>query len=100
MMMGAHTHTHIHTIHALFGSRVFVCLHVCVCVCASLAAGIETLLEDAIAGDADWRRLAGVPGMLEPWGDVRDKWQVATDEFKVWRRLCVCVCEYSQLGGT
>jgi hypothetical protein len=24
-----------------------------------------------------------VPGLLEPWNDAKDKWQVATDEFKV-----------------
>eukprot|EP00775_Hariotina_reticulata_P009125 gene9125-9294_t len=45
--------------------------------------GVETLLDDMVAADADWRKLAAVPGLLEPWNDVRDKWQVATDEFKL-----------------
>jgi hypothetical protein len=35
------------------------------------------------AADTEWSKLVTVPGLLEPWNDVRDKWQVATDEFKV-----------------
>jgi hypothetical protein len=33
-----------------------------------------------------------VPGLLEPWNDVRDKWQVATDEFKVSQGEPACCC--------
>jgi hypothetical protein len=51
--------------------------------CTGGVAGVETLLDDMVVADADWRKLAAVPGLLEPWNDVRDKWQVATDEFKV-----------------
>lgn len=46
-------------------------------------AGVETLLEDTIAADPEWPKLLAVPGLLEPWNDAKDKWQVATDEFKV-----------------
>eukprot|EP00879_Flechtneria_rotunda_P020620 GHRR01021699.1.p1 GENE.GHRR01021699.1~~GHRR01021699.1.p1 ORF type:complete len:536 (+),score=232.58 GHRR01021699.1:130-1737(+) len=45
--------------------------------------GVESLLEDMIAADPEWPKLAAVPGLLEPWNDVRDKWQVATEEFKL-----------------
>lgn len=33
------------------------------------------------SGPSCW--LLAVPGLLEPWNDVKDKWQVATEEFKV-----------------
>lgn len=46
-------------------------------------AGVETLLEDTTAADPEWPKLLAVPGLLEPWNDAKDKWQVATDEFKV-----------------
>lgn len=45
--------------------------------------GVETLLEDATSADPEWPKLLAVPGLLEPWNDVKDKWQVATEEFKV-----------------
>ena len=45
-------------------------------------AGVESLLEDMVAADAEWSKLSAIPGLLEPWNDVRDKWHVATDEFK------------------
>lgn len=51
------------------------CMHAC-------TAGIETLPEDSVAADAEWPKLLAA-GLLEPWNDVKDKWQVATDEFKV-----------------
>ncbi len=35
-----------------------------------------------MASDPEWAKLAAVPGMTEPWADVRDKWKLATDEFK------------------
>jgi hypothetical protein len=50
---------------------------------AAAAAGIDTLLDDMAAAVPEWSKLLIVPGLLEPWNDVRDKWQVATDEFKV-----------------
>jgi hypothetical protein len=56
--------------------------HGCRCM-PLLPAGVETLLDDAAAGDAEWAKLAAVPGLLEPYADVRAKWAVATDEFKV-----------------
>lgn len=52
------------------------------CFCC-ITAGVETLLEDTIAVDPEWHKLLAVPGLLEPWNDVKDKWQVATEEFKV-----------------
>jgi hypothetical protein len=54
-----------------------------VCCGGCGAAGIDTLLDDMAAADPEWSKLVTVPGLLEPWNDVRDKWQVATDEFKV-----------------
>ena len=45
--------------------------------------GIETLADDMVTADTEWTKLSAVPGLLEPWHDVRDKWQVVTDEFKV-----------------
>lgn len=45
--------------------------------------GIETLLDDMASADSEWSKMSAVPGLLEPWNDVRDKWQVATEEFKV-----------------
>jgi hypothetical protein len=45
--------------------------------------GIETLADDMVVADTEWAKLSAVPGLLEPWHDVRDKWLVATDEFKV-----------------
>jgi hypothetical protein len=44
---------------------------------------VETLLEDTTAVDPEWPKLAAVPGLLEPWHEVKDRWQVATEEFKV-----------------
>lgn len=58
-------------------------------VCSSRTAlaahlsGVETLLDDTTAADAEWAKLLAVPGLLESWNDVKDKWQVATEEFKV-----------------
>jgi hypothetical protein len=54
-----------------------------VCCGGATCAGIDTLLDDMAAADPEWSKLVTVPGLLEPWNDVRDKWQVATDEFKV-----------------
>eukprot|EP00878_Enallax_costatus_P044914 GHUV01053706.1.p1 GENE.GHUV01053706.1~~GHUV01053706.1.p1 ORF type:complete len:163 (+),score=65.94 GHUV01053706.1:348-836(+) len=45
--------------------------------------GVETLLDDMTTADTDWTKLQAIPGLLEPWNDVRDKWQVITDEFKL-----------------
>eukprot|EP00877_Chromochloris_zofingiensis_P000606 jgi/Chrzof1/10546/Cz05g02220.t1 len=45
--------------------------------------GIETLLDDMASADSEWSKMSAVPGLLEPWNDVRDKWQVATEEFKL-----------------
>lgn len=42
----------------------------------------QALVDDVTGGDPDWPKLAAIPGLLEPWGDVRDKWRLATDEFK------------------
>jgi hypothetical protein len=33
--------------------------------------------------DPEWARLVQVPNLLDPWNDIRDKFNVATDEFKV-----------------
>jgi hypothetical protein len=32
--------------------------------------------------DPEWPRLSQVPNLLDPWGDLRDKFNVATEEFK------------------
>jgi hypothetical protein len=32
--------------------------------------------------DPEWARFAQVPGLTDPWNDVRDKFNVATEEFK------------------
>lgn len=54
-----------------------------VCPCVALLSGVETLLDDMAVADTEWPKLQAIPGLLEPWNDVRDKWQVATDEFKL-----------------
>ncbi len=33
--------------------------------------------------DPEWPRLSQVPNLLDPWNDIRDKFNTATDEFKV-----------------
>lgn len=33
--------------------------------------------------DPEWPKLSQVPNLLDPWNDIRDKFNVATDEFKV-----------------
>jgi hypothetical protein len=49
-----------------------------------LCAGVETLLDDAIAADPEWPKLLAVPQLLDNWADhVQSKWQAETDEFKV-----------------
>lgn len=57
--------------------------------CAFCPAGVETLLEDTIAADPEWAKLAGVPQFMDTgpatWADVQTQWQSATDEFKVCR---------------
>jgi hypothetical protein len=56
--------------------------------CAALSAHpappprMQSLPDDVVAGDPEWAKLAAVPGLTEPWGDVRDKWRLATEEFK------------------
>jgi hypothetical protein len=50
-------------------------------------AGVESMLEDLVAAEPEWAKLAGIPGLLDPWHDVREKTGVVADEFKV----CVCV---------
>lgn len=46
-------------------------------------AGVETLLDDLTAAEPEWAKLAGVPGLLDPWSEVKEKVGVATEEFKV-----------------
>lgn len=36
-----------------------------------------------VRDDSEWPRLSQVPNLLDPWNEVRDKFNVATDEFKV-----------------
>lgn len=55
----------------------------CCRYCMVHLAGVETLLDDMATADSEWHKLQAVPGLLEPWNDVKDKWQVATDEFKL-----------------
>jgi len=43
----------------------------------------QSLVDDVVASDPEWLKLTAITGMTEPWGDVRDKWKLATDEFKV-----------------
>ncbi|KAI8467123.1 MAG: hypothetical protein J3K34DRAFT_524029 [Monoraphidium minutum] len=45
--------------------------------------GVESLVDDAVASDPEWAKLAAIPGFTEPWSDTRDKWRLATEEFKV-----------------
>lgn len=33
--------------------------------------------------DVEWARLATVPGVLDSWADVKEKFGTATEEFKV-----------------
>ncbi|GLC37160.1 Dynein regulatory complex subunit 3 [Pleodorina starrii] len=44
--------------------------------------GVETLIDDMVKEDPEWARLIQVPNLLDPWNDIRDKFNVATDEFK------------------
>ena len=43
----------------------------------------QPLVDDVVASDPEWSKLAAIPGLTEPWNDVRDKWRLATEEFKV-----------------
>ncbi|MEW5300612.1 MAG: hypothetical protein WDW36_003530 [Sanguina aurantia] len=45
--------------------------------------GAEALADVMVREDPEWQRLAQVPGLTDPWNDIRDKFNVATDEFKV-----------------
>lgn len=45
--------------------------------------GVESLADDMTKDDPEWPRLTQVPNLLDPWNEVRDKLNVATDEFKV-----------------
>jgi hypothetical protein len=58
-----------------------------------VASGIDMLLDDMAAADPEWSKLMTVPGLLEPWNDLRDKWQVATDEFKVRPSSTLVACQ-------
>lgn len=44
--------------------------------------GIHTLVDDLTADDAEWRRLAQIPGLLDGWNEVRDKFVMEKDSFK------------------
>ena len=44
--------------------------------------GIETLLEDMVKADSEWSKLAQVPGLMDGWTDVKDKVNMATEDFK------------------
>lgn len=46
-----------------------------------MSPGVQGLLDE-LAATPEWRRLGGVPGLLEPWGDVRDKGAALTGDFK------------------
>lgn len=43
----------------------------------------QPLVDDVAASDPEWPKLSAIPGLTEPWSDVRDKWRLATEEFKV-----------------
>ncbi|MEW5317897.1 MAG: hypothetical protein WDW38_009159 [Sanguina aurantia] len=45
--------------------------------------GAEALADVMVREDPEWQRLVQVPGLTDPWNDIRDKFNVATDEFKV-----------------
>jgi hypothetical protein len=45
--------------------------------------GVENLLEDMIQEDPEWAKLQQVPSLVDCWNDTRDKFNLATDEFKV-----------------
>ncbi|GBF93015.1 flagellar associated protein [Raphidocelis subcapitata] len=45
--------------------------------------GVESLVDDVTASDPEWPKLAAIPGLTEPWGDIRDKWRLASEEFKL-----------------
>ncbi|CAD7704688.1 unnamed protein product [Ostreobium quekettii] len=44
--------------------------------------GVETLMDTMVKEDAEWQKLSRVPGLLDGWNDIRDKFNVATEEFK------------------
>ncbi|GAX80910.1 hypothetical protein CEUSTIGMA_g8345.t1 [Chlamydomonas eustigma] len=44
--------------------------------------GVESLLEDMTKDDPDWARFVQVPGLTDGWNDVKEKFLVATDDFK------------------
>mmetsp|Transcript_19123 Transcript_19123/g.32856 ORF Transcript_19123/g.32856 Transcript_19123/m.32856 type:complete len:526 (+) Transcript_19123:171-1748(+) len=44
--------------------------------------GVETLIDDMVKEDPEWSRFSHVPGLTDPWNDVRDKFNVATEDFK------------------
>ncbi|KAL6758622.1 hypothetical protein V8C86DRAFT_2592714 [Haematococcus lacustris] len=44
--------------------------------------GVESLVEDMIKEDPEWPRFITVPGLTDAWNDVRDKFNVATEDFK------------------
>ena len=69
-----------------------------------VAQGIEMLLEDMVKADAEWSKLAQVPGLVDGWTDVKDKLGVATEEFKAGDfslgpvRLCIlCQCHCQEV---
>ncbi len=37
----------------------------------------------AFRDDPDWAKLKKVPGLLDPWNEIRDKFNLYTEEFKV-----------------
>ena len=45
--------------------------------------GVETMLDDMVRADADWPRLQQVPNLTDGWPDVKDKFGIAMEEFKV-----------------
>lgn len=44
--------------------------------------GVEGLLEEMLKDDPEWPRFTQVPGLIEPWNDVKEKFTVVSDDFK------------------
>lgn len=45
--------------------------------------GCRVLFALQVKEDLEWPRLSQVPSLLDPWNEIRDKFNTYTDEFKV-----------------
>jgi len=44
--------------------------------------GVNSLLADMVRDDPEWARFVQVPGLIDAWGDMKEKYEVAREEFK------------------